>query len=604
MHERELIQAVRTGDREAFGALMDLHHGMVYGICLRMTGNALEAETLAQDAFIEAYLKLDQLRDPGKFGPWLRQIALNICRMWYRQHKGDLLKSVEELPEIAQEPDDDPTQIARMGSALSELSTNHRLVLALHYFEGMPYEKIGEFLDVPVGTVMSRLYRARQALKEASNGQSEDKEASMSADEQFKEEVQAEISVLLQMSDTQPGAKQRLAVVLGRSPERLVDLIRQETGETMLDQLALLVPRLGPDATGILLETCFSSDEVAAARARTVLSGLVARDKVFRAGGWEGDSTASAATYHMLDMLIRLPVEPADKAELLTDLMTTATSSTTTLLLTNLLMCYPQEAFPILMQRFQPQGDDGLSPSSVLLALCRAGTLFCGELVTFLTSGDAHERALGLAGVEAVARCLNKPSLDDASPERFANEVRMRHPWAPLRAEDLDADVLERMTAATASLLKHDQTHVRNAALRTLGHLHAERRLDDIVLCAAHQDQSTRIEAIKALAEIGGSEVADTLIRAAGNGDAPEQQAAIEAIGRCRIEEAEPLLLELTSSSSAPIQQAAVTALGEIGSKRAVEMVQEMLRTGPKRLKRVAARSLQRLSSLGKPRSP
>jgi len=603
MRDRELVGIVRSGDCEAFELLMDRCHEMVYGICLRISGSPVEADILAHDAFVEAYLKLDQLRDPGKFRAWLRQVALNICRMWYRQHKRMLFEPVEALPEIVHKPEVDPTQIARMGGALPELSPGHRLVLALHYFEGMTYENIAKFLDVPVGTVMSRLYRARQALKEALNGRFETEGEGMSPDELFKEEVRAEISLLLSVFKTQPSAMERLTVLLRRSPRRLIDIICQASEDALLNHLSLLVARLGPDAGNVLIEMCFAPDEIAAAKARAVLNGHMARDKVFRAGGPESDSTASAATYHLADMLIRLAVKPVEKAELLIDLMEKARNATTALLLTNLLMCYPREAFPILMQRFRLQKHDELSPSRALLALCRTGDRFCRELIVLLAGRSPYEQKLGLSGVEAVARCLDHPWLNDATPERFANEVRMRYLWPPLCVEDMDTGTLERMTALTAGLTKHNQTDTRNAALRVMGYLRADCHLDDILACVTHEEQSTRIEAIKALAQIDAPSTFDVFIDAARRGDIPEQQAAVEAIGRCRVEAAEALLLELVESANAPIQQAAVTALGEIGSQHAVAVVRKLLQTGPKGLKRLAARSLHRIGSTPSPPS-
>jgi RNA polymerase sigma-70 factor, ECF subfamily len=79
MQDSELIQAVRAGDREAFGRLVERYQAAIYRLCHGVTGNAPDAEELAHDAFVEAYLKLHQLRDPEKFAPWLKRLALNLC---------------------------------------------------------------------------------------------------------------------------------------------------------------------------------------------------------------------------------------------------------------------------------------------------------------------------------------------------------------------------------------------------------------------------------------------------------------------------------------------------------------------------------------------
>ena len=114
MDDRELIDAIRAGDRELYSVLMDRHGDMIDRLCYRMTGNRSAAAELAHDAFVDAYLKLGQLRDPGKFRPWLRQLALNLCRMWYRQQRWELVELSEETgPEMAEEEADDSGRRAR-----------------------------------------------------------------------------------------------------------------------------------------------------------------------------------------------------------------------------------------------------------------------------------------------------------------------------------------------------------------------------------------------------------------------------------------------------------------------------------------------------------
>ena len=262
--DTELVMAVRQGDRNSFGLLMDRHHSMVHALCLRIAGNVPDAVELSHDSFVEAFIKLEQLREPSKFKPWLRQIALNICRMWYRRRKGELLEPMDVLPEVAGAPHEDPHQNLQMAGALSDLSAPHRLVLALHYFEGMPYDELASFLDVPIGTVMSRLHRARQALKATLNGQvnirEHQEEDDMSPDEQFIEVVQAEISLLLSEFGADESSRERLTVILRRSPDRFVQLLREATDEGSLENLAILIPHLGSEAIKLTLDAHFGDD--------------------------------------------------------------------------------------------------------------------------------------------------------------------------------------------------------------------------------------------------------------------------------------------------------------------------------------------------------
>ena len=75
-----MVLAAQRGDRAAFGALVESHRRAIYAACLRLTGDPVEAEDLAHDTFVEAYLKIGQLRRPERFGSWLHTVALNVCR--------------------------------------------------------------------------------------------------------------------------------------------------------------------------------------------------------------------------------------------------------------------------------------------------------------------------------------------------------------------------------------------------------------------------------------------------------------------------------------------------------------------------------------------
>jgi len=84
MTDRHDVQQAQAGDYVAYTTLVAAYRQMVYGICFRMAGNADDAEDLAHEAFVEAYLKLHTLREPERFGAWLRVLTLNLCRMWLR----------------------------------------------------------------------------------------------------------------------------------------------------------------------------------------------------------------------------------------------------------------------------------------------------------------------------------------------------------------------------------------------------------------------------------------------------------------------------------------------------------------------------------------
>ena len=299
MTDSEVVQALQAGEREVFNDLVDRYRDAVQGLCYRIAGNRLDADELAHEAFVDAWLKIGTLREPEKLGGWLRMIALNLCRMWYRRRRLAWRELPDEVP--AAEPDtDDPALLARMSAGLSELPPLQRLVLVLHYFEGLSYEQMAEFLDVPIGTVMSRLHRARCALRQVLEGPVTDEDVPMTDDDRFKQEVQAEIAVLLEMFSRESGAAERLTVILQHSPERFVQLIDQADDEQTLANLAILLPRLGAGAMDAALSTAFSPDARAAGHASHILRRFLSSCKPVEDPGWE-PSTPGRSAYVLMD---------------------------------------------------------------------------------------------------------------------------------------------------------------------------------------------------------------------------------------------------------------------------------------------------------------
>src|SRR5262249_40108488 len=105
MEVREWVVAAQGGDRVAVGGLGERHQGVGFRLCYRVAGNLHDAEDLAHEAFVEAYLKLHQLRDPERFVPWLKRLALNVCRMWWRRSRREPVELMAEVPEPVAEAD-------------------------------------------------------------------------------------------------------------------------------------------------------------------------------------------------------------------------------------------------------------------------------------------------------------------------------------------------------------------------------------------------------------------------------------------------------------------------------------------------------------------
>jgi RNA polymerase sigma-70 factor, ECF subfamily len=142
------------------------HHQAVYQYAYRLTGSVQDAEDLAQQVFLIAQRKIDQLRNADAAGSWLFAILRN-CFLKDRQRRrpalaGDLELDVDLVPQAAaaDEPDGDELQ-----NALNRLPDAFRLVVAMFYFEECSYREIADQLEMPIGTVMSRLARAKGHLR-------------------------------------------------------------------------------------------------------------------------------------------------------------------------------------------------------------------------------------------------------------------------------------------------------------------------------------------------------------------------------------------------------------------------------------------------------
>ena len=601
MDDGELINAIRAGDQELYSILMDRHGHMIDQLCYRMTGNRSATEELAHDAFVEAYLKLAQLRDPDKFRPWLRQLALNICRMWYRQQRWEMIDLSEETDSEMAEEEMDDTIHRQMALGLSRLSGLHRLVLVLHYFERLSYDEIARFLDIPIGTVMSRLHRARTALKltiDKLEANPADEEMTMTPDEQFKQSIHAEIQVLLEMFREQPNAMERLRLIFEQSPERLTQFIQQTDNAALLDQMAILLPSLGRKAVEMVLTSNFSADPRASTNARWILVRTITDSESIRHQMW--DAMASVDAYILLNTLIQFPADHRSKAELLIDLMAACEDKTIGALLISYLLCFPDEAFDLLMDQFRAtaSAETLYQTPHLLYALCRMGTRFCGALIEPLQSRDDREVSLALAGVEGIANAINYAYRKKyESPIHLANDVRIgtrRNILSPLREEGIDAVIYSEMIRRTASLLDHRSTDIRDKALRIIGRLRAEEYLKQINPCMTHPESSTRLAAITALADIGKAESAERFIRASKDGSVAERCAAIEALGRLQIQESLPLLKSMVDDPDVQIQKAVVTALGEMGGEDIRLFLKDLLHSKDTQLHKIAAKALYR----------
>lgn len=168
--ERDIARFV-AGETSSFGALMKRYQQRAYAIAISLTGNHDDAMDAVQKAFIRVYRALPRFRRGEPFFPWLYRIVRNAAlnqRRDERRHRG-------EVPlEWVRRADGRPTPLAetmaadlrrRLWAAIEDLAVEQREIFLLYHFQGLKYREIATTLDIPLGTVMSRLHSARQQLR-------------------------------------------------------------------------------------------------------------------------------------------------------------------------------------------------------------------------------------------------------------------------------------------------------------------------------------------------------------------------------------------------------------------------------------------------------
>lgn len=172
--DSQLIERTLAGDRSAFNALVMRHQDRLYSSMLGVTGCAEEAEDVVQDAFVRAFVKLESFQQSSQFFTWLYRIAFNTALSRHRRRRSKVsLDHTRETTglepvDVADAPDEPMLRRERVEMvriAMAQLSEEHRTILVLREMDENPYETIAEILDISIGTVRSRLSRARYQLK-------------------------------------------------------------------------------------------------------------------------------------------------------------------------------------------------------------------------------------------------------------------------------------------------------------------------------------------------------------------------------------------------------------------------------------------------------
>lgn len=168
--EREVVARAQAGDVTAFEQLYRSNAGRVYGLCLRLSGDATRAQELAQDVFVRAWQRLASFRGESAFFSWLYTLTVNLAFSEGRSRRRRLARitttddlTAYERPQAPRAPE----AAVDLERAIAGLPSGARAVFVLHDVHGFKHEEIGGMLGVATGTCKAQLHRARRLLREA-----------------------------------------------------------------------------------------------------------------------------------------------------------------------------------------------------------------------------------------------------------------------------------------------------------------------------------------------------------------------------------------------------------------------------------------------------
>lgn len=173
--EKQIVSRAQQGDTAAFETLVDMHAKYVYNLALRVLQNPQEAEDLAQETFLRVWRGLPAFRGQSKFSTWLYRIVTNLCYNHLPRIKRELVSLIPDeeairLPDVRLAPEDgvlDTELRTHMHNVIEDLPESYRLLITLRHLQDMSYKEISQVTGMPLGTVKTGIFRARQMLKTA-----------------------------------------------------------------------------------------------------------------------------------------------------------------------------------------------------------------------------------------------------------------------------------------------------------------------------------------------------------------------------------------------------------------------------------------------------
>nr|WP_310587226.1 RNA polymerase sigma factor [Flectobacillus major] len=164
-----MVEACRRGERKAQYEIYRLYAKSMFNVAVRILNHVGEAEDVLQDAFLDAFTKINDFRQTSTFGAWLKQIVINRALNQLRQRKAEIIDIEGVADDVEDEVYDDEAidwEVARLQQAIHQLPDGFRTVLSLYLFEGYDHEEIAEILGVAESTSRTQYIRAKKRLLE------------------------------------------------------------------------------------------------------------------------------------------------------------------------------------------------------------------------------------------------------------------------------------------------------------------------------------------------------------------------------------------------------------------------------------------------------
>jgi len=480
---KELVLRAQRGDTGAFSELVRRYRASVHAYVLSRVSAFAWAEDLSQETFVAAFLGIDRLRDVMRFGSWLRSIADNLCRMWWRRtgrQERLFRRSADRLSTDVQMAETQNDFEAGVLAALARLSPKSAAAVTLYYCDGLTQRECAGFLGVSQKAIESRLHRARHELRQEMIRMAEKTLKTHSPGDSFDDAVMAEITKLVKVvggpyrKATVEPAEERLRLLFSRNEERLSDLIRRATCDDERRAAERMVHSLGSSGVNRVLTLALSDDEAL-------------RSNALGAIPTHGDG---AFVYLVLECIQGSGFTETQKVRLLADLARRPTLlagrwprfvvkrfAMDSPLYVEMLMQFGQTAIAYLSEQLQSLAEHGVMGDPWLFgALVRFGTESMRDVLPWLTD-PSNELALAAVEMiralcEARAKAVNQlgssgwPVL--AEGDLF---LATRDSASPIvHPERVDSDVMERAGACLTRMLERDSDALRQRTIDALGY--------------------------------------------------------------------------------------------------------------------------------------